>query len=63
MDTLLIIVLIVVIVGMALSMRRPAREPQIIYVVAEPEQRSGGGCLVPLVFVGIAILVILGSIR
>lgn len=59
MDTLLIIVLIVVIVGMALSMRPPAREPQIIYVVAEPEQRIGGGCLVPLVFAGVVVFIIL----
>lgn len=62
MDTLLIVVLVAFVAGAALSARRPSREPQIIYVVTETEQR-GGGCLAPLVFVGMAILFIVANIR
>ena len=58
MDTLLIIVLIAFVAGVALSGRRSSPEPQIIYVVTEPEPRGGGGCLVPLVFVGIVLLLL-----
>ena len=58
MDSLLIVVLVAFAAGVALSWRRPAPEPQIIYVVAEPEQRGGGGCLPALVFVGVVFLLL-----
>jgi len=57
MDTLLIIILVAFIAGVVLSGRRPSREPQIIYVATEPEQR-GGGCLVPLVFAAIVVILL-----
>ena len=59
MDTLLIIVLIAFVAGVALSGRRSSPEPQIIYVVTEPEPRGGGGCLVPLVFVAVVMFLLL----
>ena len=58
MDSLLIVVLVAFAAGVALSWRRPAPEPQIIYVVAEPEQRGGGGCLAPLVVAGIVVFLL-----
>ena len=59
MDSLLIVVLVAFAAGVALSWRRTAPEPQIIYVVAEPEQRGGGGCLAPLAVVGIVAFLLL----
>ena len=58
MDSLLIVVLVAFAAGVALSWRRTAPEPQIIYVVAEPEQRGGGGCLAPLAVVGIVVFLL-----
>jgi hypothetical protein len=57
MDSLLIVVLIAV-AGVVLSGRRPARESQIIYVVAEPEPSSGLGCLPPLIVIGFVLFVL-----
>ena len=58
MDSLLIVVLVAFVAGVVLSGRRSSPEPQIIYVVTEPEQRGGGGCLPALVFVGVVFLLL-----
>lgn len=55
MDSLLIIVLIAFVAGVVLSGRRVSREPQIIYVVSEPEPSSGMGCLLPLLAIGLVL--------
>jgi hypothetical protein len=60
MDTFLIIILVAFVAGLAVSWPRPSREPQIIYVVAEPEQRSSGGCLLPLIFLVFVLIVLFG---
>lgn len=57
MGTLLIIILISFVAGVILSGRRLHREPQIIYVVSEPEPSSGLGCLVPLIVIGLVVFV------
>jgi hypothetical protein len=57
MDSLLITGLIAFIAGVVLSGRRPAPQPQIIYVVSEPEPSSGLGCLL-LVVIGLVLLVV-----
>jgi hypothetical protein len=60
MDSFLIVILIAFAAGIAVSWPRPSREPQMIYVVAEPEQRSSGGCLLPLIFIVFALIVLFG---
>jgi hypothetical protein len=58
MDSLLIIILIAFVAGVVLSGRRPRQEPQFIYVVPEPEPRSGLGCLLPLMVLGLLLFVV-----
>ena len=57
METLLLIVLVVFVVGVALS-GHTSPQPQIIYIQAEPQARAGVGCLLPLVFVGVVLLLL-----
>ena len=44
--------------GVVLSGRRPRQEPQIIYVVSEPEPHSGLGCLLPVIVIGLVLFVV-----
>ncbi len=57
-DSLLIIGLIAFVAGLLLSRRRVSPQPQIIYVVSEPEQSSGLGCLLPLLVIGFVLFVV-----
>ena len=57
MDTLLIIVLIVLVAGVALS-GRVSPQPQVIYIQTEPQVSGSVGCLLPLVFVGFVLLLL-----
>jgi hypothetical protein len=59
METLLIVVLIAFVAGVALSGQRPMQDPQIIYIQREPQTNAGGGCLLPLVFVALVVFILL----
>ena len=59
MDTLLIVALIAFVAGVVLSGRGLTQEPQRIYIVAEPEQRSQAGCLLPLILVAALLIIVL----
>ena len=43
--------------GLVVSMLWPAPRPAIAYVQVEPQQRSGLGCLAPLVFAGVVLFI------
>ncbi len=64
MDTLLIIILFGFVVGLVMTMLRPAPRTQVIYVPVEvADERGGGlGCL-PLIVIAFLMLLALGVIR
>jgi hypothetical protein len=56
MDTLLIMILITVVVGVVLS-GRTSPQPQVIYIQTEP-QAAGGGCVLLVVIALILFLLL-----
>jgi hypothetical protein len=44
----------------ARSLFATPRQPQVIYVQAEPVERAGGGCL-PFILLGVILLVLLAA--
>jgi len=61
METLL---LIIGLAAVALFLFRPARQPQIMYVPVEVVNPQGGlGCLLPIIFIGLLVLLLGGGLK